>query len=149
MPADDAEFRRGRTVGLDETFAGDASLVKFLQQAFAVVVIAHETSDGSLAAEARQVVRHIRRTAECLHFRAYVGDRHRGFRGNAGDFAVVVFIEHDVTCNEDAAARGMLIHKVVKFFLFHNVLSQRDDAALVVSALSGQFARGLAAVAGQ
>ena len=149
MPADDTEFRRGRTVGLDETFAGDASLMKFLQQAFAVVVIAHETRDGSLAAEARQVVRHIRRTAECLHFRAYVGDRHRGFRGNAGDFAVVVFVEHDVTCNEDAAARGMLIHKVVKFFLFHNVLSQRDDAALVVSALSGQFARGLAAVAGQ
>ena len=49
MPADDTEFRRGRAVGLDETFAGDASLVKFLQQAFAVVVITHETSDRDLA----------------------------------------------------------------------------------------------------
>ena len=78
-----------------------------------------------------------------------MGDRHGSFRRNAGDFAVVVFVEHDVTCNEDAAARGMLTHKVVKFFLFHNVLSQRNDAALVVSALSRQFARGLAAVAGQ
>ena len=57
-----------------------------------------------------------------FHFRSHVRDRHGGFRGNAGHFAVVVFIEHHVTCDKDPAlgcARG---DKAIKFLLIHKFL---------------------------
>ena len=122
MTADHAQLRCGRTIGRNKTGSVDPSGAQFFKQALSVIILPHKACNADLTGKARQIVRHVCCASQRFHFRSHVRDRHGGFRGNAGHFAVVVFIEHHVTCDKDPAlgcARG---DKAIKFLLIHKFL---------------------------
>ena len=122
MTADHAQLRRGRTIGRNKAGSVDPSGAQFFKQALSVIVLSHKACNADLTGKARQIVRHVCCASQRFHFRSHVRDRNGGFRGNACHFAVVVFIEHHVTCDKDptlGCARG---DKAIKFLLIHKFL---------------------------
>ena len=119
VAADDAEFRRRRAVGRDESVVVDAARREFVEQALAVVVLADEARDARLTAEQGEVVGDVGRAAQGLLRLEHVRDRHGGLGRDARDLAVVVLVEHDIADDEDLAARRALGDKIIKLFVFH------------------------------
>ena len=122
MSADDAHLRRRRAVRRHESRMVDAVFHKLFLQGTAMVVLADKTREKRVAAEEREVVRNIRRAAERLLLTRDVIDRHGRFGRDARDFAVIIFVEHDVACDEDPAARKTLLDEGQHFFDVHRKL---------------------------
>ena len=122
MSADDAHLRRRRAVRRHEPRMVDAVFHKLFLQGTAMVVLADKTREKRVAAEEREVVRNIRRAAERLLLTRDVIDRHGRFGRDARDFAVIIFVEHDVACDEDPAARKTLLDEGQHFFDVHRKL---------------------------
>ena len=132
MSADDAHLRRRRAVRRHESRMIDAVFHKLFLQGAAMVVLADKAREKRVAAEKREVVRDVRRAAERLLLAHDVVDRHGRFGRDARDFAVVVFVEHDVAYDEDLAARKALLDEGEHFFDVHRKLPSNEMISLII-----------------
>ena len=132
MSADDAHLRRRRAVRRHESRMIDAVFHKLFLQGAAMVVLADKAREKRVAAEKREVVRDVRRAAERLLLARDVVDRHGRFGRDARDFAVVVFVEHDVACDENLAARKALLDEGEHFFDVHRKLPSNEMISLII-----------------
>lgn len=122
MSADDAHLRRRRAARRHESRMVDTVFHELFLQGAAMVVLANKAREKRVAAKEREVVRDVRRAAERLLLARDVVDRHGRFGRDARDFAVVIFVEHNVACDEDPAARKTLLDEGQHFFDVHRKL---------------------------
>ena len=108
MPADDADLRRGRTLRTDKPRVIDAACSKFLEETFAVCVVADIARNADIRPEKREVVRNVCRAAESLARARYVRNRHGCLGRDARDLTRIVFVKHDIADDEDVAAPTLL-----------------------------------------
>ena len=132
MSADDTHLRRRRAVRRHESRMVDAVFHELFLQGAAMVVLADKAREKRVAAEEREVVRNVRRAAERLLLARDVIDRHGRFGRDARDFAVVIFVEHDVACDENLAARKALLDEGEHFFDVHRKLPSNEMISLII-----------------
>ena len=113
MPADDAQFGGGRPVGMNQPLVVNAARSELIEQALAVKIIADKAGNRDLTAEPGEVMRDVGRAAQRFLCAGHMRDRHRRFRRDPGDLAVIVFVEHHIADDKDAAVRRAAGHKVI------------------------------------
>ena len=132
MSADDAHLRRRRAVCRHESRMVNVVFHELFLQGAAMVVLADKAREKRVAAEEREVVRNVCRAAERLLLARNVVDRHGRFGRDACDFAVVIFVEHNVACDENLAARKALLDEGEHFFDVHRKLPSNEMISLII-----------------
>ena len=97
-----------------------------------MVVLADKAREKRVAAEEREVVRDVRRAAERLLLTHDMVDRHGRFGRDARDFAVVIFVKHDVACDENPATRKAFLDEGEHFFDVHRKLPSNEMISLII-----------------
>lgn len=113
VSADDTQLCRRGAIRRNETLAIDAAGFKLIPQTPAVIILPHKAGNTRFTAKQRKVVRHIGCPSQSFLRTEHMGNRHRSFRRDTVYFAIVVFIQHNITDNEDPALRCTPVYKII------------------------------------
>ena len=119
MSADDTDLGRRRPGCVNQARIVNAACGKLIQQRPAMGIVADKARHTNIRPKERNVVRDVRRAAECLARAGHMRDRHRRLGRDARDLAGIVFIEHHIADDEDIAAHALFRNDRADFCHVH------------------------------